>query len=83
MNKNNLIKEAIYYGDIALSKKLPDPREKDLDPWEYGHSFGYRIMNSEGTIIAEDNFYDDRYCPLQSHIIYENMIVINICDTGD
>ena len=74
--------EALHYGNIALGKLLPEPSE-DLDPWEFGHSFGYRIMDHEGNVLVEDNYYDDRYCPLQSHIIYDNMIVINICDTGD
>jgi len=79
---NPVYKEALYFGGLALAKRLPD-RSEDLDPWEYGHSFGYRIMDNEGNILAEDKYYDARYCALESFIIYENMIIVSICDTGD
>lgn len=73
----------------SLFKLLPT--EEGLDPWEYGHSFGYKIdfvvEGNEPYTITEHNYYRTRFNPLEdtTDFEYDNVTIkiYAICDTGD
>ena len=93
MWKTHIIEEDEVYVDALveiartnLVAILPKD-EEDLDPWEYGHDFGYRIQFSDGD-VEEENYDSSRYCPVSviTHFIYDGEVVAvceYLCDTGD